>query len=101
MLQVGFALFAVTRYPILILLRLYSHWSSLSFKLIKVILLPCPPLLVNSSIMYLSIEDFADGVKLFKAGRTNFDSRGDQKAKATLNFHRGGMVLALYHLPHE
>ena len=51
--------------------------------------------------MHVSIKAFVSGVKLFEAGRTNFGPRGGQKAKGTLNFHQGGMILALDHFPHE
>ena len=51
--------------------------------------------------MLVSIVDFAYRVELLTAGLTNFGPRGDQKAKVTLNFHQGGVVLALYHFPHE
>ena len=48
-----------------------------------------------------NITDFSCRVKLLKAGCTNVGPRGDHEANVTLNFHQGGMVLALYHFPHE
>ena len=51
--------------------------------------------------MNVSIEDLAYGFKLLKARCTGVAPRGAQKAKVTLKFHQGGVVLALYPFSHE